>query len=139
MNIDFFESLKDKAELVAFLKTMDFAHNATEAEIWIRNQLPAEGAFQRRIMKHLQHLRENGKIGATSIWWKNTSGAYARGGLPDIFAIIDGKFYAFEVKRPFVGVVSALQRKSIKEINEAGGIAGVVIHPRDVDELIFGR
>lgn len=139
MNIDFFESFKDKAELVSFLKTMDFAHNATEAEVWIRAQLPSEQRFQSRIMNHLRHLRETGKISATSIWWKNTSGAYARGGLPDIFAIIDGRFYAFEVKRPFVGVLSALQTKSIKEINEAGGIAGVVIHPQDVDELIFGR
>ena len=139
MNSDFFESFSSRAELVEWLKTMDLAHNAAEADEWIKAQLPAEQRFQSRIMNHLRHLRETGKISAASIWWKNTSGAYARGGLPDIFAIIDGRFYAFEVKRPFVGVLSALQTKSIKEINEAGGIAGVVIHPRDVDELIFGR
>lgn len=139
MNIDFFESFKDKAELVSFLKTMDFAHNATEAEIWIRNQLPAESIFQRRIMTHLRALRDNGRIPATSIWWKNTSGAYARGGLPDITAVIDGRHYAFEVKRPFVGTLSALQKKTIEELNAAGAVAGVVTYPRDVDNLIFGR
>ena len=139
MNSDFFESFASRAELVAWLKKMDMAHSAAEADEWIRAQLPEESTFQRRIMMHLRALRDRGRIPATSVFWKNTSGAYARGGLPDITLIVNGKYYGFEVKRPFVGVLSALQKKTIEELNAAGAVAGVVIYPRDVDNLIFGR
>ena len=139
MNSDFFESFSTRAELVEWLKKMDLAHNAAEADEWIRAQLPEESTFQHRIMRHLKALRDNGRIPVSSIFWKNTSGAYARGGLPDITLIIDGKHYAFVVKRSFVGTLSALQKKTIEELNAAGAVAGVVIYPRDVDNLIFGR
>ena len=43
-------------------------------------------------------------------------------GVPDIFACIDGRFFAFEVKR-VDGVVSAIQKATIRMINRAGGVA----------------
>lgn len=68
--------------------------------------------------------------------WKAAAGPYSQGGIPDICAIIDGKFYGFEVKRPENGRLSRLQEQAIKRINAAGGIAAVVSFPADVQEII---
>ena len=43
-------------------------------------------------------------------------------GVPDILACIEGRFFAFEVKRSD-GVVSPIQKATIRMINRAGGIA----------------
>ena len=69
--------------------------------------------------------------------WKAAAGPYSRGGIPDLCAIIDGRFYGFEVKRP-TGKPSKLQIKTIKDIKAAGGVAGVVTYPADVEKLITG-
>lgn len=68
--------------------------------------------------------------------WKAAAGPYSQGGIPDICAIIDGKFYGFEVKRPENGRLSRLQEQAIKKINAAGGIAAVVSFPTDVQKII---
>lgn len=67
--------------------------------------------------------------------WKAAAGPYSRGGIPDLCAIINGKFYGFEVKRPG-GKPTKLQIKTIKEINAAGGIAAVVTYPTEVEKII---
>ncbi len=69
--------------------------------------------------------------------WKVAAGPCSQGGIPDICAIIDGKFYGFEVKRPKVGRLSPLQEQAIKKINAAGGIAAVVSYPADVEKIIL--
>ncbi len=71
--------------------------------------------------------------------WKAAAGPYSQGGIPDICAIIDGKFYGFEVKRPENGKLSRLQEQAIKKINAAGGYAAVVSHPADVEKIIRGE
>ncbi len=68
--------------------------------------------------------------------WKAAAGPYSQGGIPDICAIINGKFYGFEVKRPKGGRLSRLQEQAIKKINAAGGIAAVVSFPADVEKII---
>lgn len=51
-------------------------------------------------------------------------------------AIIDGKFYGFEVKRPYIGILSEIQERTIEQIQAAGGIAGVVCFPEDAKKMI---
>ncbi len=69
--------------------------------------------------------------------WKAAAGSYSQGGIPDICAVINGKFYGFEVKRPENGRLSRLQEQAIKKINAAGGFAAVVSYPEDVQKIIL--
>ena len=58
--------------------------------------------------------------------------AYQTSGLPDIIAIDrKGRFVGLEVKRPVVGKVTDLQKRTLENINLGGGYAVVV---RSVDE-----
>lgn len=58
-------------------------------------------------------------------------------GTPDILCCYNGKFIGIEVKNPNgKGKVSKLQKFRIKEIQKAGGIAGVVSSLEEVKELI---
>lgn len=83
--------------------------------------------------KILRWLKENYP---SAFVWKAAAGPYSQGGIPDICAVIDGKFYGFEVKRPQNGRLSALQEQAIKKINAAGGIAAVVNFPEDCQRII---
>lgn len=55
-------------------------------------------------------------------------------GVPDILACIDGHFIAIEVKRPYGGIVTEIQKQQIAAINRAGGVALVAT---SVDEVEF--
>ena len=55
-----------------------------------------------------------------------------KSGVPDILAVIDGIFYAIEVKTP-TGRTSPIQDYQIMKINEAGGKAFVA---RSVEDLL---
>ena len=82
----------------------------------LRDTLPKESYFQSTI---LRWLKENYPA---AFVWKVQTGPYARQGVPDICAVIDGRFYGFEVKRPYVGRLSRIQQ--------------VVIWPEDARKLI---
>ena len=60
---------------------------------------------------------------------------YQRAGLPDLFALKDGKIAFFEVKRP-KGKVSAIQEYTLKELKEHGAIVGVVHSVEEVDCIL---
>ena len=53
---------------------------------------------------------------------------YSRQGIPDICAVVIGRYYGFEVKRPFIGILSKIQEHTIRQIKEAGGKAYVVTY-----------
>lgn len=91
-----------------------------------------ESYYQTKIMEWLK------KEYPAAFIWKAAAGPYSQGVIPDICAIIDGKFYGFEVKRPKDGRLSRLQEQAIKKINAAGGIAAVVSYPADVEKIIRG-
>lgn len=60
--------------------------------------------------------------------------AYQTTGIPDIVTIAkNGRFVGLEVKRPQIGKVTALQEKTLQNINTAGGY-GVVV--RSVEDVI---
>jgi len=106
---------------------------ATQADKLLRDTLPKENYFQSAI---LNWLKENYPA---AFVWKVQTGPYARQGVPDICAVIDGRFYGFEVKRPYVGRLSRIQQATIEAIEKAGGRAGVVIWPDDARKLIENK
>lgn len=98
----------------------------------LRECLPSESAYQTIIMEWIRNTYPR------SFVWKAAAGPYSRGGIPDICAIINGRFYGFEVKRPYLGKLSRLQEETIKAIKAAGGKAAVVSFPEQVAEVIGG-
>lgn len=64
--------------------------------------------------------------------------AYQTSGLPDIIAIDrNGRFVGLEVKRPVVGKVTDLQKRTLENINLGGGYAVVVRSVDDAKRAIF--
>lgn len=102
----------------------------SEFEKILRNVIPEESYYQTKIM---EWLREEYP---TAFVWKAAAGPYSQGGIPDVCAVIDGKYYGFEVKRPYLGVTSQLQKQTIKKILAAGGVAAVVTFVEDVEAVI---
>ncbi len=92
-----------------------------------------ESYYQSKIIRWLKNTYPAAFV------WTAAAGPYSQGGIPDICAIIDGKFYGFEVKRPKIKRPSSLQEQAIKKINAAGGFAAVVTYPEDVRKIIEGR
>ena len=82
-----------------------------------------ESAIQKKISDYLAALPE--------CWTCKVMAANKRG-VPDILAVISGRFVAIEVKRPG-GKPSRLQLMQIKRIQAAGGIAMVA---ESVDDVI---
>ena len=63
--------------------------------------------------------------------------AYQTAGLPDIIAIDRrGRFVGLEVKRPIVGKVTELQKRTLENINLGGGYAVVVRSVEDAREAM---
>lgn len=106
---------------------------AAQADKLLRDTLPKESYFQSAILHWLRETYPPAFI------WKVQTGPYARQGVPDICAVIDGRFYGFEVKRPYVGRLSKIQQTTMEAIEKAGGRAGVVAWPDDARKLIENK
>lgn len=91
-----------------------------------------ESAFQKKVLNYLKY-----KVGGH---WINIHGSsYQTSGEPDVVGCYQGKFYAFELKRPDgKGVVSARQRLKLSKIMQEGGVAMVVDNMKQLEEL-FGQ
>lgn len=128
MRLDQFQT---KAEAIAWLrKGNDFS--AKEAENYLRKHLPKESYYQDKIIKFIQ------KTYPTAFVWKAAAGAYSRQGIPDVCAVIGGRYYGFEVKRPYIGVLSKIQEQTIDRIRAAGGVAAVVTFQEEVQRIVEG-
>lgn len=103
---------------------------ASEAREYMRKHIPKESYYQEKILKHIPALI------SSAFAWKATAGAYSRQGLPDVCAVINGRYYGFEVKRPLIGVLSKIQEQTIKQIKQAGGRAYVVTYPDEVTRIL---
>lgn len=126
------EQFSTEAEAVAFLKTeKEIVCSTTEqARQYIRKNLPKESHYQDKIIKHIRELIPSAFV------WKAAAGAYSRQGIPDVCAVINGRYYGFEVKRPLIGVLSKIQERTIEQIKQAGGRAYVVTYPVEVTEIL---
>lgn len=124
------DSFKTKAEAIAYLKRKKGCATSKEAEKYLRNFLPKESFYQERIIKYIKAEYPKAFV------WKAAAGAYTRAGIPDVCMVLNGKFYGLEVKRPYIGKTSFMQEIVLRQIKAAGGIAGVVVFPQDVERMI---
>lgn len=126
------EQFRTENEAIAYLKaTKDVTCSTTaQAKRYIREHLPKESYYQDKIIKRIREIIPSAFV------WKAAAGPYTRQGIPDVCAIINGRFYGFEVKRPLVGVLSKIQSRTINQIWEAGGKAYVVTYPADIDRIL---
>lgn len=124
-----FETYEELRKFI--LQTVDRVTTRAEADEYIRRKMPKESYFQTKIM---HWIRENFP---EAFVWKAAAGPYSRQGIPDICCIIGGRFYGFEVKRPFIGVLRRIQEQTMKEIRAAGGVAEVVTSEKDVAEILL--
>jgi len=76
-----------------------------------------ENAIVATILRHLKAVQ-------FCYAWKTHGNQYSAG-IPDIIACVNGRFVAFEVKRPG-GKPTPLQEATIRKIERAGGVARVV-------------
>lgn len=125
--IDNFES-KDAA--IDYLKKARGFNTSREAERFLMGHLPKENYYQSQIINYLKEHYPDAFV------WKAAAGPYSRQGIPDVCAIISGRFYGFEVKRPYIGVLSKIQEQTMERIRVAGGIAAVVCLPEDVERIV---
>ena len=91
-----------------------------------------EKTIQSEIIKHINSLEKGYAVKFPGIWIR---------GVPDILACVKGRFFAFEVKRKD-GIVSPIQKATIRMINRAGGVALPVKTLEDVQltiELAFNK
>lgn len=126
-----FEQFRTKVEVIKYLKaTKDIScQTIMEVEKYLRAHLPKESYYQDKIIKHIKEL-----LPSTFVW--KAAGPYSCQGIPDICAIVNGRFYGFEVKRHFIGVLNKIQERTIKQIQEAGGKAYVVTYTTEVTRIL---
>lgn len=129
------DQFPNKAAAIEYLRTEVLKSpkghaSVKDAEKYLFKHLPKESYYQDKIIKFIK------KAYPTAFVWKATAGAYSRQGIPDVCAVIDGQYYGFEVKRPYIGVLSKIQEQTIKQIREAGGIAAVVTFPEEVQKIV---
>lgn len=128
------DEFKTKAEALSYIQENVYGcASRAEAEKYLRAKLPKESYYQKKIKDFLKKQYPNAFV------WKEAAGAYSQQGIPDVSAVIDGRYYGFEVKRPYIGVQSEIQKKTVELIRKAGGCAGFVTFPADVQKLIEGR
>lgn len=91
--------------------------------------MAAEKVFENKIKKYLDSL--------PNCWYfKFWAGPYSKSGIPDIIALINGKFVGIEVKG-HTGKASELQKRNIRLINQCGGW-GLILYPKDFDKFKEG-
>lgn len=133
MRLDQFDTMVDAIEYLRKekLKTEKGCASVKDAKRYLMKHLPKESYYQDKIIKFLKETYPG-----VSFVWKEAAGSYSRQGIPDVSFILDGRYYGFEVKRPYIGVLSKIQEQTIKQIQAAGGIAEVVTFPEQVRKII---
>ena len=107
---------------------------AEKTEKILNDKIPLEQWYQTKIIAAIKEEYPSAFVR------KISAGVYAERGFPDVLAIIDGRYYGIEVKRPFFGKPSKLQLAVIEAIKKAGGTAGIAHLPIEAMEIIsFGN
>lgn len=124
------DKFKDKESVTEYLKKEKGFKTVKEVDKYLHDRIPNESYYQKKIMDYVKKAYPDAFV------WKEAAGEYSRQGIPDVSAIIEGRYFGFEVKRPYFGKISVIQEQTIKRIRQAGGIAGVCIFPEDAERLI---
>ena len=132
----------NKAELLRQSRVLD----RREMTIWLRNALgtPITAAQFNKIMHDLLPLEQTYQTEVIeyiktipgAFVWKAAAGPYSRQGIPDVCAIIDGHFFGFEIKRPYIGMTTKIQQQTLQQIKRAGGTAAVISFREQAREVI---
>lgn len=121
----------DRAGMMQWLQAFtDKLITVAEFDGIMRKHLPKEQHYQTEV---IHFLKENYPA---AFVWKAAAGPYSQQGIPDVCAIIDGHFFGFEIKRPYIGETSEIQKRTIELINAAGGTATVVSFWQQAKEVI---
>jgi len=132
----------NRAELLRQSRTLD----RREMMLWLRNDigkpisaatfdkimyetLPLEQAYQAEVIEYIKSI-------PGAFVWKAAAGPYSRQGIPDVCAIIDGHFFGFEIKRPYIGATTKIQQQTLQQIERAGGTAAVISFREQAREVI---
>lgn len=106
-------------------------HTKAQADEFIREKMPKESYFQKKILDWIKDNVPN------AVAWKEAAGPYSRQGIPDITCVVNGRYYGFEVKRPFIGVLSKIQEQTIMQLRKAGAVAEVVSSEKEVAAILL--
>ena len=123
------DDFRTKTEAIDYIVSQEHV-TRSDAEKILTREIPKESYYQTKIIRFLKERYPKAVV------WKAAAGPYSVSGIPDVCMILDGRFYGFEVKRPFVGAPSRMQLFMIKKIRDAGGVAGIVTSIREAEELI---
>lgn len=105
-------------------------------------KIPLESRIQSDVMTRLKDLRKSGRLDPDAVFYKQAAGPYGVGGLPDITLIarnretggdIPAAHIGLEVKRPLIGELTPLQRRTIQQLYKAGALV-YVVHSADEAE-----
>lgn len=120
----------DRREMTLWLR-MATGKRITAAEFnkIMFDLLPLEQVYQTEVMDYIKTV-------PGAFVWKAAAGPYSRQGIPDVCAVIDGHFFGFEIKRPYIGTPTKLQEQTIRQIKAAGGTAAVVSFREQAKEVI---
>lgn len=88
-----------------------------------------ESAVQRELIDRLQAKWPDAYVR------KIAQNMYSHGGIPDILVCLEGNFVAIEVKTD-TGKLSKLQKRDIRLIEEAGGLAFICYGVKDIDYIL---
>ena len=89
--------------------------------------------LERDVVAAIKHYLAS--YGSEIFFWKEHGGPYGTSGVPDIICCYKGRFLGLEVKLP-TGRLTELQKRAIRKINQAGGIACRVESVEDVKRVI---
>ena len=74
-------------------------------------------------------------LGSDVFFWKEHGSVYGTNGVPDIICCYKGRFLGLECKLPG-GRLTKIQKRTIEQINRAGGFACRVESVEDVKRVI---
>ena len=89
--------------------------------------------LERDVVTAIKHYLAS--YGSEIFFWKEHGGPYGTSGVPDIICCYKGRVLGLEVKLP-TGRLTELQKRAIRKINQAGGIACRVESVEDVKRVI---
>lgn len=123
------EGCRTMADLIKRMMIKGRCSSYAAGKELIYEELPKESAFQAAIIKYLKTVHG-------CFVWKEQAGPFQMGGLPDVMAIINGRLYGFEVKRPWLGKVSPLQLQTHLAMRKAGARVLVCSYVSEVKKVL---
>lgn len=127
---DDFRKHETANDLIDALVRAGRAKTKTAARKLMYQLIPLERHYQKNILRALKAAYPTGR------WRKNAAGFGQAAGEPDLDGVLDGQFYAIEVKRPLIGQPTDLQKKAVREIIAAGGCAMAATYADEVVEAV---